>query len=204
MKFSGLRDYSLAGRDSSWTACASIDETVLRRRLSLTGFRPKMRVFAAVLAVTAASATPVIASAQIPKRLPGVGGSLTLHSLIYRSTARITLVKVIDPATPSYPSRLRPRSGNRWVVVQLKIRGLRGTWTDVPANDGLLIDSLKRQHKAFPPEYGTVEPRMPPLSLDPNRVQVGNLVFELPKTARPRTFKYVISGGDTGTWNLTR
>jgi len=111
---------------------------------------------------------------------------------------------VIDPATPSYPSRLHPRPGDRWVAVRLKIRGLSGTWTDVPANDGRVIDSRKRQHKAFPPEYGTVEPRMPPLSLTPGRVQVGNLVFELPKTVRARSFKYVIVGGETGTWNLTR
>jgi len=166
--------------------------------------RRKMRGFAVALAVIAASAAPVMASGGIHKKAPAIGGSLTLRSFIYGSTARITLLKVIDPATPSYPSRLHPRSGDRWVVVQLKIRGLSGTWTDVPADDGRLIDSLKRRHKAFPPEYGTVEPRMPPLSLEPGRVQVGNLVFELPKTARPRTFNYVISGGGTGAWDLAR
>jgi hypothetical protein len=135
---------------------------------------------------------------------PGIGASRTLHSFIYGSTARITLVKVIDPATPSYPSRLRPRRGDRWVVVQLKIRGLRGTWTDVPATDGWLIDSRKHLHKAFPPEYGTVEPRMPPVSLTPGRSQTGNLVFEVAKTARLRAFEYVVGGGDTGSWDLRR
>ena len=166
--------------------------------------RRRMRVFAVVLAGISVSATPLMASGATQRSAPGIGGSLALHNLIYGSTARITLLKMIDPATPSYPSRFHPRSGDRWVVVQLKIRGLRGTWTDVPANDGLLIDSLKLQHKAFPPEYGTVEPRMPPLSLDPGRVHVGNLVFELSKRARLRTFEYVISGGDTGAWDLTR
>jgi hypothetical protein len=163
-----------------------------------------MRGLAVVLALIAASATPLIASGGVQTRAPGIGGSLTLRSVIYGSTARITLLRVIDPATPSYPSRLHPRSGDRWVVAQLKIRGLRGTWTDVPANDGRLIDSLKRQHRAFPPEYGTVEPRMPPLSLETGRVVVGNLVFELPKSARPRIFRYVISGGDAGAWAMTR
>ena len=166
--------------------------------------RRKVRGFAVVLALIAASATPLIASGGVQRKAPGIGGSLTLRSLIYGSTARITLQRVIDPATPSYPSRLHPRSGDRWVVVQLKIRGLGGTWTDVPANDGRLIDSQKRQHRAFPPEYGTVEPRMPPLGLEPGRVQVGNLVFELPKSARPRIFRYVVSGGNTGAWDLTR
>jgi hypothetical protein len=166
--------------------------------------RRKMRGLAVVLALIAALATPVIASGGVQRKAPGIGGSLTLHSLIYGSAARVTVLRVIDPATPSYPSRLHPRSGDRWVVVKLKIRGLRGTWTDVPANDGRLIDSLKRPHRAFPPEYGTVEPRMPPLGLEPGRVQVGNLVFELPKRASPRTFKYVISGGTAGAWDLTR
>lgn len=158
----------------------------------------------AIVLAIAASATPLIASGGVQRKTPSIGGSLTLRSFVYGSTARITLLRVIDPATPSYPSRLHPRSGDRWVVVQLRVRGLRGTWTDVPANDGRLIDSLKRQHRAVPSEYGTVEPRMPPLALEPGRVQVGNLVFELPKSARPRIFRYVISGGDAGSWDLTR
>ena len=164
----------------------------------------KSRVFAGALVVLAASAAPIMAGGRAQERTPGIGGSLTLRSLIYSAAARVTLLKVIDPATPSYPSKLRPRSGDRWVVVQLKIRGLKGEWTDVPANDGQLIDSLKRHHKAFPPEYGTVEPRMPPLGLGPGQVQVGNLVFELPNRAKPRTFRYVLIGGDTGSWDLTR
>jgi len=164
----------------------------------------KSRVFAGALVVLAASAAPIMAGGRAQERTPGIGGSLTLRSFIYGATARVTLLKVIDPATPSYPSRLRPRSGDRWVVVQLKVRGLKGQWTDVPANDGQLIDSLRRRHKAFPPEYGTVEPRMPPLGLAPGQFQVGNLVFELPRTARLRTFRYVLVGGDTGSWDLTR
>jgi len=163
-----------------------------------------MRVFVAVLALSAVAATPVLAGSGVQNKAPGVGGSLTLHSLIYGSAAKVTLLRVVDPATPSYPSTLHPRSGDRWVAIRLKVRGLRGTWTDVPASDGRLIDSLKHQHKAFPPGYGTVEPRMPPLILTPGRAQVGNLVFELAKKARPRSFKYVLVGGDTGTWNLTR
>ena len=31
----------------------------------------------------------------------------------------------------------------------------------------------------------------------------GNLVFELPKSAKPRWFKYHVQGGDTGTWKLS-
>ena len=174
------------------------------RAMSRRLVRRKTRAFAIVLALVAASATPLIASGEVQTKAPGIGGSLTLRSDIYGSTARITLLRVIDPATPSYPSRLHPRPGDRWVVVQLKIRGLQGTWTDVPANDGRLIDSLKRQHRAFPPEYGTVEPRMPPLSLEPGCVMVGNVVFELQKSARPRIFKYVISGGNSGAWDLAR
>ena len=74
----------------------------------------------------------------------------------------------------------------------------------IPTNDGRLIDSLRRQHHAFPPEYGTVEPRMPPLGLTRGQLQVGNLVFELPKRAKPRTFRYALIGGDSGSWDLTR
>jgi hypothetical protein len=166
--------------------------------------RGKARGLAVVLALVSFSATPVMATGGVNTRAPGIGGSLTLRSLIYGSTARITVLRVIDPATPGYPSRLHPRSGDRWVVVQLRVRGLRGMWTDVPANDGRLVDSLRHEHRALPPEYGTIEPRMPPLGLEAGRAQVGNLVFELPKSARPRLFRYVISGGSTGVWDLTR
>jgi hypothetical protein len=33
--------------------------------------------------------------------------------------------------------------------------------------------------------------------------EVRRLVFELAKTARLRTFRYVIVGGDTGVWDLS-
>jgi hypothetical protein len=42
------------------------------------------------------------------------------------------------------------------------------------------------------------------LALTPGQVTVGNLVFELSKTAKLRTFEYVVTGGNTGIWDLTR
>jgi hypothetical protein len=164
-----------------------------------------MRILALALLAIGVSAAPVAAHSRPDAISPGVGGSLTLHSDIYRSTVKITLRRVIDPATPSYPSKLRPRTGDRWVAIQLRIRGLRGTWTDAPAADGRLIDAHQRLHKAFLSGYGTVEPRMPMgLALTPGQVAVGNLVFELSKTAKLRTFEYVVTGGNTGIWDLTR
>src|SRR6266446_211870 len=68
--------------------------------------------------------------------MPGVGGTLTLSDQTYGSTARITLLRVIDPATPSYPSRLRPHAGDRWVATRISIRGVRGSWVDGPSGDG--------------------------------------------------------------------
>jgi len=153
--------------------------------------------------VVAASAVPVLAHAETTT--PGIGGSLTLHDRIYGSTARITLLEVIDPATPSYPKKLRPRPGERWVAIKIRIRGLRGQWIDSPAGDGRLIDTKNRRYRAFPAGYGTVEVRMPGTTdLTPGRFVQGNLVFELPKQTRLRAFRYAVQGGDTGTWRLTR
>jgi hypothetical protein len=163
-----------------------------------------MRALALALLVLTASATPVMAYSRAEGAKPGIGRSITLHSRIYGSAARITLLKAIDPAMPSYPSKLRPRLGDRWVAVRLRIRGLGGTWTDAPASDGRLLDSRGDWHKAFLSGYGTVEPRMPMgLALIPGQAMSGNLVFELPKTAKLRTFEYVVTGGDTGVWDLT-
>jgi hypothetical protein len=163
-----------------------------------------MRILALALLALGISAAPVLADGRTQAR-PGVGGSLTVRSDIYGSTVRITLRKVIDPATPSYPAKLRPRPGHRWVAIQLSVRGLRGTWTDAPATDGRLTDASRRLHKAFLSGYGTVEPRLPMgLALTPGRVVVGNLVFELARAARLRTFEYVVTGGTTGIWDLTR
>ncbi len=155
--------------------------------------------------IVAASAAPVLAHGLAETTTPGIGGSLTLHDRIYDSTARITLLKVIDPATPSYPMKLRPRPGDRWVATQLRIRGLRGQWIDTPSGDGRLIDTKKHRYRALPAGYGTVEVRMPGTTdLTPGQFVQGNLVFEVPKKASLRAFKYVVQGGDTGTWHLTR
>ena len=147
----------------------------------------------------------MLAHGRAEATTPGIGGSLTLHDRIYGSTARITLLKVIDPATPSYPSKLRPRAGDRWVATQIRIRGLRGQWIDTPAGDGRLVDAQRHRYRALPSGYGTVEVRMPGTTdLTPGHSVQGNLVFELPKKARLRRFVYVVPGGDTGTWALTR
>ena len=155
--------------------------------------------------IVAASAAPVLAHGLAETTTPGIGGSLTLHDRIYGSTARIALLKVIDPATPSYPTKLRPRPGDRWVATQIRIRGLRGQWIDSPSGDGRLIDTKKHRYGALPAGYGTVEVRMPGTTdLTPGQFVQGNLVFELPKKARLRAFRYVVQGGDTGTWHLTQ
>ncbi len=159
---------------------------------------------ALALSLVAASAAPVLAHGLAKATAPGVGGSLTLRSRIYGSTARITLLKVIDPATPSYPSTLRPRSGDRWVVALIRIRGRKGRWIDTPVGDGRLIDARGHRYSAFPAGYGTVEVRMPGTTdLGPGQFVQGNLVFELPRKAAARTFVYGVLGGDTGIWHLT-
>src|SRR5438477_18406 len=113
----------------------------------------KLRALALALLVLAASAAPVLAQSRAEAATPRIGGSLTLHDRIYGSTARITLLKVIDPATPSYPSKLRPRPGDRWVAIQIRIRGLRGHWIDSPAGDVRLGDTQKHRYRAFPAGY---------------------------------------------------
>lgn len=154
--------------------------------------------------VVAASALSLLTASHAEASQPGVGSSLTLNSRIYRSTARVTLLGVIDPATPSYPSTLRPRPGDRWVVTQLRIRGVRGMWIDSPSGDGRLLDANKHAYRAFPSGDGTVEVRMPGTTdLAPGQAVQGNLVFEVPKNARLHTLTYIVQGGDTGSWRLT-
>ena len=169
-------------------------------RLLLTAPFFALTALAATLAASGSSWLPV---RHVRATMPGVGGTLTLRDQIYGSTARITLLRVIDPATPSYPSMLRPRPGDRWVATRIRIRGVRGSWVDAPSGDGRLIDSRNHRYRAFPSGYGTVEPRIPGTTdLTPGHSVQGNLVFELPKTAKLRWFKYFVQGGDTGTWKL--
>ena len=172
------------------------------RRLLLTAPVFAISALAATLVASGSSLLPV---RHVRATMPGVGGTLTLRDQTYGSTARITLLRVIDPATPSYPSRLRPHAGDRWVATRISIRGVRGSWVDGPSGDGRLIDSHNHRYRAFPSGYGTVEPRIPGTTdLTPGQLVQGNLVFELPKSARPRWFKYFVQGGDTGTWKLSR
>jgi hypothetical protein len=165
----------------------------------------RIRALALALVVVGASAAPVLANGRAQVTMPRIGGSLTLNDRIYGSTARITLLKVIDPATPSYPSKLQPRPGDRWVAIQIRIRGLRGQWIDGPSGDAHLVDTQQHRFGALPAGYGTVEVRMPGTTdLTPGQFVQGNLVFEVPTNASLRTFVYTPQGGDTGTWNLTR
>ena len=171
-----------------------------------------MRLSIVVLLLTAALAMPILARGRAEPTNRGVeatnarvGSPLVVHSRIYHSTAKITLVKVIDPATPSYPSKLRPRRGDRWIAIRIRIRGLHGIWIDTPSNDGRVVDSHGHRLRALPSGYGTVEPRMPGTTdLSPGQVIVGNIVFELRRKARARKFAYVVQGGSSASWSLAR
>jgi hypothetical protein len=162
-----------------------------------------------VILLTAAFATPTLARGSAGEDSgtratnPRVGGSVVVRSRIYRSTAKITLVRVIDPAKPSYPSKLRPRRGDRWIAIRIRIRGVRGSWIDAPSSDGRLVDVHRHTVRALPAGYGTVEPRMPGTTdLSPGQAVVGNLVFELPRNARVRKFIYGVHEGSRATWSL--
>jgi len=168
-----------------------------------------MRFTVGVLLLAAALATLTLARGRAeanrgPQATTArVGDSVVVRSRVYRSSASITLLKVIDPATPSYPSRLRPHRGDRWIAMRIRIRGLHGSWIDTPSSDGRVVDAHGHPVRALPSGYGTVEPRMPgSTDLSAGQVTVGNLVFELRKNARMRKLDYIVQGGSSASWTL--
>ena len=137
---------------------------------------------------------------------PGVGDTIDLTGADDLKVA-VTVVKVVDPATPD-GDFLKPDAGNRWVSVQFKLHNIGTTpYDDSPSNGSRITDQEDQHFDAAFAATTTAGPAMPAgVKLAPGKSAVGYITFELPKSSKLATVQFALDSGfsdDTGEWTIS-
>lgn len=145
---------------------------------------------------TSSSSTPAKASAR-------VGSSITLKGNDSGEKAKITVVKIVDPARSDSPYTA-PAKGNRYIAVRLTIQNVGTTvYDDSPSNGSKLIDTAAQQYDA---DIGdAVTPGFGSVKMSPGATRAGYITFEVPKSVKAATFQFALDSGfgpETGEWKL--
>lgn len=144
-----------------------------------------------------------LATTTTTPHLAKVGDSITLNSRTAKLA--VTVVKVMDPAH-STDGFSNPSAGSRYAAVQFRIENVgTATYSDSPANEARVIDTLGQQFEsdivlstdAGPVfEGGTV-------ALPPGGIALGVLMFGVPNASKIAKVQYsttMFFAGSIGEW----
>jgi len=130
-----------------------------------------------------------------------VGDAITLQGYSSGEKMKVTVLKVVDPASGG--QYMTPESGKRFVGIEIKLANV-GTknYSDSPSNGASVVDVKDHELQA---DIGEVEPDIGSPKIVPGDARVGFLTFQVPKGMHLRTFQFTLDSGfadQTGEWSL--
>lgn len=137
---------------------------------------------------------------------PGkVGGTLTLQGNDPGVKVNVTVTKVVEKATPANEF-LKPKSGNRYVAIELRIENKgQAVYSDAPSNGAKLIDDQGQQYNTTFSEIreGVL---FSAVTVSPGDMRKGVVLYELPESVKLAKFQFALNSGfadQKGEWALT-
>ncbi|MFE3788117.1 hypothetical protein [Streptomyces goshikiensis] len=131
----------------------------------------------------------------------GSGETVPLSGGLPGERLDVTLVRVVDPASPA------PEGADRLVAVQLRLENTgSAVYKDSPASCAHLLDTAGRRFDGLntPVPAGPAFPGT--VTLDPGGTTAGFVTFRLPKDAGLAAVQFALNGGlaeDVGQWSLS-
>ncbi|MFG1618585.1 DUF4352 domain-containing protein [Nonomuraea wenchangensis] len=152
----------------------------------------------------------------VPSTTPGdqqsaaaaLGRPLTLTGTDPGVIVAVTVEQLVSPATPA-DELFKPATGNRYVAVQLALANQgQSAYSDTLGIGALLVDGAGQEYRANP--TARVREAQPfdgtgTVTIGAGESRRGALVFEIPETATPATFRFALDGGlatQKGEWRL--
>ncbi|MEV0630804.1 DUF4352 domain-containing protein [Nonomuraea wenchangensis] len=152
----------------------------------------------------------------VPSTTPGdqqsaaaaLGQPLTLTGTDPGVIVAVTVEQLVSPATPA-DELFKPATGNRYVAVQLTLANQgQSAYSDTLGIGALLVDGAGQEYRANP--TARVQEAQPfdgtgTVTIGAGESRRGALVFEIPETATPATFRFALDGGlatQKGEWRL--
>jgi len=160
------------------------------------------------LAVAGCSSTAAAPTGKAPTT--AAAAKLSIGSTATLSTPsgpiEVTLVQVVDPATPKEPY-MKPTSGERWIGVQFKIVNKGSSqFVDSPMGGLAAADPQGQPEDEFPDQEISAGPMIDPLAgihLQPGDTTLGFIVYSLPVGTKMARIQYTPKGGSTAEWVLS-
>ncbi len=136
------------------------------------------------------------------KRAAGLGRPLVLRSAKAGVRLRVTPISFVDPAPGS--KYFQPISLNRLVAIRVELVNVGATLYLDTTSNGARVDAAGRLRRAL--IIDAAEPGLDRPRLRPGARKTGTLSFEIPKSARVRSFRLVLDSGfgpETGIWSFS-
>ncbi|MEU9143791.1 hypothetical protein [Streptomyces sp. NPDC048349] len=119
----------------------------------------------------------------------------------------VTLVRVVDPATPADPQGPAPDASTRLLAVRFRLENTgTAVYKDSPAPAAHLLDTAGKRFSGLnnPTAAGASFPDT--VTLDPGGSAEGFVTFRLPQDAVAAAVQFALNGGladDVGQWSLS-
>lgn len=118
----------------------------------------------------------------------------------------VTLVQVVDPASPADPQGPAPDASTRLLAVELRLENTgTAVYKDSPAPAAHMLDTAGKRFAGLnsPTTAGASFPDT--VTLSPGGSAEGFVTFRIPKDAAPAAVQFALNGGladDVGQWSL--
>lgn len=151
---------------------------------------------------TAATEPP----AQQEQSTASVGGSITLQGTDPGLAVKVTVVKVVNPATPAQDF-MKPKSGNKFVALEVTLENVgQAVYSDAPTNGAMLIDGEGQQFRSTLYDVREGQSLNGTATINVGDSRKGVIVFEVPESAKLVKLQFALNSGfadQKGEWTLS-
>ncbi|SEH00353.1 protein of unknown function [Nonomuraea solani] len=134
-----------------------------------------------------------------------IGGSITLAGRDPGLQVAVTVVKLINPATPA-EDFLKPKSGNKFVALEVTLQNAgQAVYSDSPTNGATLIDGQGQQYRSTVYRVREGQSFGGSATINTGDIRRGVIVFEVPEAAKLTKFQFALDSGfaeQKGEWTL--
>jgi uncharacterized protein DUF4352 len=150
------------------------------------------------------------AAAEQPARqeqsTAAVGGAITLQGTDPGLSMKVTVVKVVNPATPD-SDFMKAQSGNKFVALEVTLENVgQAVYSDAPTNGAMLIDGESQQYQTSFHRVREGQSLNGSVTINVGDSRKGMIVFEVPESAKLAKLQFGLNSGfasQKGEWTLS-
>lgn len=181
-------------------------DAVVTEADSPTMVMPSKEPASSALPAEEQSSPPAAEEAKEEPSTAAVGSALTLQGMDPGLKVKVTVARLVDPATPA-SDYMKPKAGNRFVAVEVTLENVgQAVYSDAPTNSGILIDGENQQHRSTYQDVREGQSFGGMATINAGDKRKGVIVFEVPEGSKLTKFQFGLNSGfarQKGEWTLS-